>query len=509
MRIQSRLIEHIFIFLLLFGCAKLFAQSSDLKLTKIQDFQSGKSLLSQQGFFPENFNIRFDLKRLQNLQDIEKNRDNTYYFPDTVVVYSILENPKRYTYLYSANGERQMTFLKVLENEEWVNNYFILVTYDSVGNPLVTETRVWQTDTWIFESRTSNTYTTNHNILTSINQNWDGSNWQNVSQDTYTYNVSGKPVAYLNEEWLENAWSNVFYDLYTYDDSGNMISGIRQSWEIDNWINEQQYTFTYDINNNMLSGIIEIWNTDVWQFFYKESYTYDASNQPIEYVGQFWEVDNWVNFERLTYTYNEYGFVEIALSEYWNEGVWTNNERGQFTQNVYGGVLSALIERWQSESWMNITLTTYSHDDLGNTLSTNLFHWFGDTWTYSEDGLMELSYYYGIYSETFVGYLAEASYLTIVTDIPESSEISILNFKAFPNPTFDELTISVQSENETQLDLKLYNINGIQVQSIYKGLIQAGEVNFKVEARNLPAGMYFASMVAGNQSKFIKIIIAQ
>jgi hypothetical protein len=259
----------------------------------------------------------------------------------------------------------------------------------------------------------------------------------------------------------------------------------------------------------MLSGIIEFWNIDVWQNFYKETYTYDTSNQPIEYVGQFWEADNWVNFEKLTYTYNEYGFVEIALSEYWNEGMWSNNERGQFTQNVYGGVLTALIESWQSDDWLNISLTTYSHDDLGNTMSANLYHWFGDTWSFSEDGMMDLSYYYGIYNETFVGYMVEASYLTIVTEIPESSEISILNFKAFPNPTSDELTITVQSENETHLDLKLYNINGIHIQSIYNGLIQAGEINFKVDANYLPAGVYFATLTTGNQSKFLKIIITQ
>jgi hypothetical protein len=508
-RIQIRLIEHFLIFLLFLGWASIQAQTSEIELTKTRAFQSGKILLSQQGLFPENFNIRFDLKRLQNLHPFEKDRDNTYYFPDTVVVYSIQENPKKYTYLYSANGERQMTFLKVLENEEWVNKYFIIVTYDSVGNPLVTETRVWQIDTWVFESRITNTYTTNHNILTSISQNWDGASWLNSTQETYTYNVSGKPVALLKEEWLDNNWSNVFYDLYTYDDSGNLTSGIRQSWEIDNWINEQQYTYSYDSNNNMLIGIIELWNTDAWQFFYKESYTYDASNQPIEYIGQFWETDNWVNFEKLTYTYNEYGFVELALSELWTNGNWANNERGHFTQNVYGGVQSALIENWQSDNWVNTMLTTYSHDEFGNTLSANLFHWFGDTWSYSEDGMMELSYYFGIYSETFIGYLAEASYLTIVTDIPEPFEFSILNLNAFPNPATRDFTVSIQSEKDTQIDLRLYNMNGVQINAIYDGWMKAGESSFKVETNNLPAGMYYARLYTGSQTKYLKIILTQ
>lgn len=508
MRIQIKILGFL-VFFILFAQAEIYAQYSENEFTEIQDFHSGKRILSHHGFFPENFNIRFDLKKLQNLQPIDKNRDNTYYLPDTVVVYSILENPKRYTYLYSANGERQMTFLKVLVNEEWVNNYFTLVTYDSVGNPLVTETRVWQTDAWIFESRTINTFTTNHLILSTIVQNWDGTSWQNASQDTYTYNVSGKPVAYLREEWLDNDWSNVFYDLYTYDDFGNLISGIRQSWEIDTWINEQQFTYSYDVNNNMTSGIIEFWNTDEWQYFYKENYTYDAYNQPIEYIGQFWEVDAWVNFEKLTYTYNEYGFVELALSELWSEGIWTNNERGQFTQNVYGGFLTALIEKWQSDNWMNFTLTTYSHDDLGNTISTSLYHWFGDTWSFSEDGMLDISYYFGIYNETFVGYLAEASYLTIVTDIAEPSENGILNCKVFPNPATNDFTISIQSENDTQLDLRFFNINGTQIDAIFNGWMKAGESTYSVNANNLPAGLYYIRLSTETQTKYLKIILTQ
>lgn len=496
----------LFIFLAVFVSLKSQSVSSmviDNPFSKIQKFNHSDHSVT----LPDNFNIKFDIMRLKNLQPEQENRDNTYYFPDTVVVYSVSDNPIRYTYYYSEEGNRQMTILKKLTNEVWVNDSFEIRTYDSVGNPLVVEMKLWQNNSWVNSNKVINTYTTNHNVLTSISANWDGTVWVNFEKSTFTYNESGKAVAFLKENWIENSWANDLYDLYTYDDFGNLISGIRQIWESDTWTNDQQYSYTYDANNNMLTGIIQSWEVDTWVNSYGETYSYNASNLPVEYIVQLWVDNIWLNYSKYAYTYNDYNFVVSAIGQLWIDNLWVNNERAQFTQNFYGGVQSALVEHWQIDSWMNYSLSTYSHDDYGNTLSAVLYFWDGETWAINQDSLIEISYYYNLYSEYFTGYLAEASYISIITDITKISDNSLLSFSSFPNPSSSQMTLRINGIEDTKAEIYVYNLTGNKVLDLYSGSLTKGDNNISVNVSSLPAGVYIVKLSTGTIHKFLKIII--
>ena len=496
------------VILLITGFISLKSQTVPVKTNEHIDYQSRRKFHSNELTpLPNNFNIKFDLKRLAKLHPVEENRDNTYYYPDTVIVYSISQNPKKYTYFYSELGERQMTMIKVMENEVWVNHSFELCTYDSVSNLLTSEIKVWQNDTWVKSGKITNTYTTNHNVLTTLNEFWDGTDWINIDSSTYTYNVSGKIVALLKEVWIDNNWTNDFYDLFTYDEFGNLQSSIRQIWEINTWNNEYQYTYSYDVNNNLLSGVIEKWEIDDWIFFYKENYVYNSSNQPIEYTGQVWNDTDWMNNNKYSYTYNEYGFVEIGLGELWIDGIWVINERAQFTQNFYGGVQSELIEHWLGNSWINYTLSTYSHDEFGNTLSANLYNWDGETWIQNGDGLLEMSYYYNLFNEYFVGYLAEASYISIITNLHETTNENTLKFFASPNPSHGTFTLIIESDEDANAQVTFFNLNGTKVIDLFLGSLTKGENRMEVPALSLPDGIYIAKLSTTSLQKYLKIII--
>ncbi len=455
------------------------------------------------------FHIGLDINKLKNLQPKEESRDNTYYFPDTVVVYSVSENPIRYTYFYSDEGYLQMRITKKLQNDVWENQSYIISTFDSVGNALTTETKVWQNGAWVHSIKTTSTYTTNHNVLTSLYEFWDGNVWVGVNRDTFTYNASGNVVAYLAEESQDNAWSNVSYALYSYDEFGNLISGIQQIWEIDTWNNNVQFTYTYDANNNLTYGLIENWAVDIWENAYNESFIYDANNQPIEYTGQVWTEGVWLNETKYNYTYNDYGFVTTAVGQLWDNGQWVNYYRGQFTQNFYGGTQSALIEQWISDAWVNVSLSTYSHDEFGNTLNATLYFWDGSTWAINQDGLLEMSYYYNLYSEYFVGYWADASYKTIVTAIQNPIEFNTNLFTASPNPTNGPLNFNILMNTETNVDISLFNSNGAKVLAVYSGLMPKGENKLNMNSMSLPSGVYIATLSTSTIHKFLKIIVTK
>lgn len=490
--------------------SSLTAQNTSNNQFNHPDYQKLKiSLQDNPGFFPDNFNIRFDINRLANLKPKEENLDEVFYYPDSIDVYSVAENPVKYTYYYSELGERQMTLSKKLSNEVWVNNYLEVFTYDSVSNMLTHEVKDWQNEAWVQSSLITNTFGPNHILLTSLNQNWNGTAYVNSEKDTYTYNTADKPVAYLKEMWTGDAWSNVLYDLYTYDAFGNMVSAIRQTWEINTWINSFQNTYTYDANNNMLTGIIQIWEADAWVNFYMESYTYDTANQPIEYVGQFWTNEAWVNAYKYTNTYNEYGFVTLVLEQIWLNDSWTNSYRSSFTQNFYGGIQSALVEVWIPNSWVNDTLTTYSHDDNGNTLTADIYTWNGDTWMQEYDGTLDISYYYNLRSESFRGYLARASYISITTGIRTIAKNNILNFVAVPNPSTGPMALWIDIKENTNAEIALFNLSGTRLQTLYQGNLVEGENQINMNTNDLPAGIYLVKLSADNMFKFLKLIVTK
>ncbi|MDP1818026.1 MAG: T9SS type A sorting domain-containing protein, partial [Leadbetterella sp.] len=310
----------------------------------------------------------------------------------------------------------------------------------------------------------------------------------------------------LQESWAGDAWSNVSYALYYYDEFGNLISIVIQVWEIDTWVNSVQITFTYDGNNNMATAVYQIWQNEDWLNSNKELYSYNAANHPIEITGQIWGETDWVNSNKTTYTYNEYDFIVLALDEIWENGSWVYNQKASFTQNFYGGIQSVLIENWINGAWVNFSLTTYSHDDVGNALTADLFSWDGDTWIQDHDGNLELIYYYNINSDTFYGYHAEASYISIITGLREIKNDNIAVFTAYPNPSNGLISLLVTMKDEAEAEISLFNLTGNEILKVHQGWLHKGENKFSLTANFLPSGMYIAKITLGNQSKYLKIV---
>jgi len=456
----------------------------------------------------EHFHIGFNLTRLSRLSDLKRDvNDQLYFFPDTVDVYSIEQNPVRYTYFYSENGDRLMTLVKAFENEQWVNSYLQMNTFDEVGNLLVSRIQEWQNENWVNSFRQTQTFTTNHNVLTWLNEDWNGTDWLAVDRGTYTYNEAGEPVAYLKENWTGNDWVGDFYDLYMYDDFGNMLSGIRQLWEINTWVDDERYTYTYDINNNMLSGIYEQWDGENWQFSYKEEYSWNAQNLPTQITASVWAGTDWVWVSRYAYDYNEFGYVVNSTLEIYTEGAWSFNQRAQFTHNFFGGVQSALVEYWIDSAWVNFSLSAFNHDEYGNTLGADLYGWDTDTWMQNHDDSIELSYYYNLMSDYYTGYHIEAAYVSILTGIDRAVDKTRANLTVYPNPASSEINVQLTAPAGSNAELALYNAAGAKLMNVYSGNFADGEHTFRVNISQFNTGLYFVKLTTENDIFISKLLI--
>jgi len=86
-----------------------------------------------------------------------------------------------------------------------------------------------------------------------------------------------------------------------------------------------------------------------------------------------------------------------------------------------------------------------------------------------------------------------SSGLLFTTDAPPSSNFVM---KSFPNPFVQNTTISLTGATSNYATLGLYNMEGVQVRTIYQGALSAEQdYKFELNGGNLQKGLYFYKLI--------------
>jgi hypothetical protein len=465
-----------------------------------------KDLRSALDFQNTNFNIRLDINRLKNIQPEIVDYKNLYHFPDSVLIYSVGQNPKRYKYIYSQQGILIQTVIQLFQNNQWVFLSQENFSHDNFGRILSSTTKIYQNGNWINSTKSTYSYNLNGNLISFLSQFWNGNSWVNSERITNSFDVFGNRVAFFSEKWIADNWTNLVYELYSYDQSNNLTSGIRQVWENNTWINDQQYVFNYDSNRNLLNATVQNWVNGIWTNLYKESYIYNVENKPLEYIGQMWQNNNWIFSEKYTYNYNALGYVQMAVGQLWQSNQWINSERGQFSHNSFGGISLSLKEIWNNGIWLNQRLLNYTYDETGNATSTDLYTWNGDTWSQNQDGILELFYSNSVNTIYFVGYKAFAGYTSMLVGT-DNQRKSSYDVKISPNPVRDILKLHIDLDSEEMVAINLIKSNGSLLSRIHEGMITKDEIRIDISALNLSSGVYLLQVISDKRSSIKKIIV--
>lgn len=449
------------------------------------------------------FQHRMDVGRLNSQSDDRglENQGEIGFFPDTVTVYSISQNPARYSYFYSENGLRLLTIIKLYENEQWVNIAYESCTYDSERNLLTSIWQSWQNGNWQNTSKTTYTYY-NNKLLTRTLQTWTSSGWTNFEKITNTYDLNGNHSTHKAERWVDNEWINDVYVLYFYDNQNNLTSGIRQIWNAVYWLNSQEYSYSYSSSGKLLLATIKNWEDDDWVNFYKETYSY-TNNRLSEYIGMEWNGTSWQNSTKYNYTYTDAGFLFTAIGQQWASGQWQNLERSQYSYNTFGGILSGLVQNWASAVWQNNMLITNAYDENGNALSANVHFWDGSAWMQNQDALLELCYSNCYLKNYYTGYRATAHYISAVVGLPQHERKATISL--FPNPAKESIHLATTLPEETMIGVKLFSSDGRFAACLYEGKAQLLPKQLSTE--HLPNGIYFCTIQTQYNTEAIKIII--
>ena len=455
---------------------------------------------------PVSYQQRLSVSALPNNQEKAGLIQNVKI--DTAVVHSVLNNPKRYSYLYYSTGNRSVVRTEDFTNGNWVYVTKDTTVFDTYGNLLLSQWKNWTNGQWVNASRKSYVYSSQNSLTNTRTQIWQNGDWVNKDTTYYSYDNDWKKVAFYEKTWSNGKWANNAYEIYTYDTAGQLAVTYRYIWKDSTWENQQRYTFTYDTDGNIIKSTIEDGDRQQWQNFYEETYTYDASNNLASYTGKFWSSNSstWENSERYTYTYNSSNYRTSAIGEKWTSGQWDNYEKGQYYYDTYGGVETALTQLWKTNAWADTTLAQYVFDERGNATVGDYYVNNGTSWDQNQDGLMEVSYNYNLDQSYYTGYHVEATY-PVTTGINNIlSDVS--GFTCGPNPASATTHIQFTLDRQMDVKLQLYNLNGAVIQSIYEGTLNQGYHRYTLNLGNIPSGIYLATLSSGNRSQSIKIITA-
>ena len=93
---------------------------------------------------------------------------------------------------------------------------------------------------------------------------------------------------------------------------------------------------------------------------------------------------------------------------------------------------------------------------------------------------------------------------TTVSDIRELNTVG--SFSVFPNPAQTSAQVSFDLEQSAAVSLTLFNAHGQQVLSVFEGQLSAGKYLKGFSVAEVPAGVYWLSLRAGEEVRTLKLV---
>lgn len=76
-----------------------------------------------------------------------------------------------------------------------------------------------------------------------------------------------------------------------------------------------------------------------------------------------------------------------------------------------------------------------------------------------------------------------------------------------PNPNTAISTINITLSSPENIELKIVNQEGIEIESVFSGILEDGEHNFTWDGSNYPSGVYYCRVTGKDFNKTLKIIL--
>lgn len=81
----------------------------------------------------------------------------------------------------------------------------------------------------------------------------------------------------------------------------------------------------------------------------------------------------------------------------------------------------------------------------------------------------------------------------------------IFTSRVYPNPANAFTTVELETEQDGQFQINVYNISGAKVMQVYEGMLYAGRQQFRIELNDLSTGLYLIQVRSEKHAETFKI----
>ncbi len=388
--------------------------------------------------------------------------------------------------------------------------------------------------TWVNDSLLEYSYNDQNLLDTFITHKWRyGTTWGNEYKATFNYNVNNKLI--LKTDWSGGGgWGETSRYYYYYYGNGNLLSidfhslvngGWRYltrtvySWNEYNlvtmiaieglyifynyWGPSSKEEFSYDSTNSLIMKERFVYYAmSYWRRDLRDLYSSDDNGNRVENIRQDWnDTDStWVNDYQYLYEYNLNNELLTIVYQDWQQDSldWKNIWRETYTYTPQNKPATMYKDTWTPETgWNNYVLRTYTYDANYNWFEKITFLW---------DGTNYKNYYRHL-----------ATWLEPVSvEQEELMSNSYYLFNNYPNPFNPSTKIKFTIAQSPLLGgygrgglvtLKVYDILGNEVATLVNEEKTAGEYEIEFSGSELPSGIYFYTLRAGNFFQTKKMIL--
>ncbi len=360
------------------------------------------------------------------------------------------------------------------------------------------------------------TYDKNENMTEYVIQQWNNSKWNNRRKYSFSYNQNNLYTEVDFYNWDGTAWIVIDRYVFEYDNHNNLTKRVLQHMSNGDWTNSQMIVYTYDENDNLTETLWLTGQGSSWINDWKINYRYNLANKILEDSTYDWDGANWIFYGRDFFYYDEQNNNIEELSQEFIDSLWVNNLKYLYTYNNENQKVTETLQTWNNSIWKDYYKIIFRYDNKGNNIGILDQHKYGSDSLWQNSSRIEKTYdiFKNISSSLTQVWSGEEwinSFREHYINIPQNGvDGNINNYwlaSNYPNPFNNSTIIRYLIPKEEFVTIKIFNILGEQVDLLLNESKQAGVYEVPWNPINLPSGIYFYQLKAGDFTKTKKMIL--
>ena len=324
----------------------------------------------------------------------------------------------------------------------------------------------------------------------------------------YFYNTYYNLIKELYFDWFNAEWDSSFKFLYEYNQDNKLVSTTLQTYVTSNWENESRSTYTYDQAGNEITSLTELWQNNQWTNSGRDYSYYSPENRKDSLLFQIWDGNNWQNYRRTSFYYDSLTiFLNLVIAQLWTGNHFQDYLKVNIINDEIGNQIQQLEEIWNGSAWLNDVKKDYTYIwDYFESCNAEI--WNGTNW---EPGDTPIPINNPDGFKITIG--AQSINIYYVIENIESTNSNIPNdfslYQNYPNPFNPTTSLQYAIGNRQFVKLKVYDLLGREVATLVNEEKPIGEYEVEFNAANLPSGIYYYQLKAGQFSETKKMILVR